>query len=157
VAAEAVAIADVAHRSCAVHAVLDRVVVTRSGTVLACWQVAGGAEPRELRRALAAALPRASLQQVVADRVILHTTIARITAPPTLRAVAAGRRQRAGVAAAGEAGEALRRAAAAATLELCGAEVVMRELWFVEEQDKLALALGGRMTKRSAPLECRPA
>ena len=37
-------------RLCPPQAVLERVVLTPSGNLLACWQVAEGADPAELRR-----------------------------------------------------------------------------------------------------------
>lgn len=151
VEAEAAAIALAAAAACPVRAVLERVVVTPGGTVLACWQVAAGAEPSALRRALAAALPRASRVQVVNDRSILHTTLARIVRAPQARAAPGGRR---GAAGGDGAGAALRAAAAAITRELCGLQVVMDQLWFVQEEDRLALALDGRLTKRNIPLQC---
>lgn len=39
VAAEAAAVAGVASRTCPVQAVLDRLVITSTGMVVACWQV----------------------------------------------------------------------------------------------------------------------
>jgi hypothetical protein len=36
-------IKDVGHKSCPLHLALERVVVTPSGTVLACWQVGAAA------------------------------------------------------------------------------------------------------------------
>lgn len=45
--------------------------------------------------------------------------------------------------------------AQALTDELCGLEVTFDELWFVEEQDLLALALKGRYKKHQSLLKCR--
>jgi hypothetical protein len=154
--AEVAAVQSVAGRSCPIHAVLERIAVTGSGTVLACWQVAGGAEPAELRARLRAALPRAPAAQVVADADILHTTLARLVPPPGRRD--AGGARRGGALAEGEIGrvdaEALRAAAAAMTAELCGTRTLMQSLWFVEEEQVLALALGGRLVKRPVPMRC---
>ncbi len=61
---EAERITGVARRSCPLRVVLERVVATPSGTVLACWQLAGGTDPAALRRALRAALPGAPEKQV---------------------------------------------------------------------------------------------
>jgi hypothetical protein len=36
-------IQDVGHKTCPLHLVLERIVATPSGTVLACWQVRAGA------------------------------------------------------------------------------------------------------------------
>lgn len=121
VSAEVTAVAGVARGACGIRIVLDRVLVTRSGTVLACWQVAGGTEPAELRRRLEAALPDASKQQVVTDWSILHMTLARIVAPPTNLELTSPR---------GMSG-ALRQAAAAMTQELCGMSATLDEMWCV--------------------------
>lgn len=65
--AEEAAIRSVGTGACPLHAVLERVVATPSGVVLACWQVAKGTDVFDLRRQLAAALPGASKRQVVQD------------------------------------------------------------------------------------------
>ena len=49
-ALEKAAVEAAAVRLCPPHAVLERVVLTPSGNLLACWQVAQGADPAELRR-----------------------------------------------------------------------------------------------------------
>ena len=49
-ALEKAAVEAAAARLCAPQAVLERVVLTPSGNLLACWQVAEGADPAELRR-----------------------------------------------------------------------------------------------------------
>ena len=49
---------------------------------MALWNVAAGAEPADLRAALRAALPDSPRQQIVKDRAILHTTVARLLRPP---------------------------------------------------------------------------
>lgn len=54
---------------CPVFAVLDRVVATPGGAVLACWQVVpGSTEPRHVREALRAALAKAPAQQARTKR-----------------------------------------------------------------------------------------
>lgn len=110
----------------------------------------------ELRRRLAAALPRASRRQIVQDRSILHTTLARIVAAPQARAAGdgavvaaqrqrqralqqrgrgrAGRRQQLagdarGDAAREEAAVLLQAAVDRMTEDLCGLEAVMDRLW----------------------------
>lgn len=45
-------------------------------------------------------------------------------------------------------------AAAALTAELCGLTATAETLWYVEEQDLLALALQGRMVRHTSPLAC---
>ena len=57
-------IASVARQSCPLRVVLERVVATPGGTVLACWQLANGTDPARLRRELRAALPEAPAKQV---------------------------------------------------------------------------------------------
>lgn len=119
----------------------------------------GGTDVYELRRRLAAALPRASRRQIVQDQSILHTTLARVVAPPRSgaagaaaaasaaqrqrqRALKQAQRQRAGrrqQEAAGTGDEALSAGEEAAVLlqaavdrmtrELCGLEAVMDHLW----------------------------
>ena len=49
-ALEKAAVEAAAVRLCPPQAVLERVVLTPSGNLLACWQVAEGADPTELRR-----------------------------------------------------------------------------------------------------------
>jgi hypothetical protein len=50
--------------------------------------------------------------------------------------------------------QALAEVAADVTDELCGLVAVFEELWFVEEQDLLALGLGGRYLKHAGQLRC---
>ncbi|KAF5829141.1 hypothetical protein DUNSADRAFT_16501 [Dunaliella salina] len=83
--AEARAISGVASTSCPIEAVLERLVVTSSGVVVACWQATlAGTEPAQLREALRRALPDAppAEAQMVKEPAILHTTIARLLQPP---------------------------------------------------------------------------
>lgn len=49
---------------CPMRTVLERVVATPGGALVACWQLLGGAEPARLRTALRAALPEAPTTQV---------------------------------------------------------------------------------------------
>ncbi|GAB4821342.1 hypothetical protein N2152v2_008388 [Parachlorella kessleri] len=145
-------IASVARQSCPLRVVLERVVATPGGTVLACWQLANGTDPARLRRELRAALPEAPAKQMVTDEAILHTTLARVVAQPRL---AEDRDDQPADAVPGSAGAAaLQRAVHEMTQELCGVEATMDTLWFVEEQDRLALALEGRFSKHPLPLQC---
>ena len=139
---EAAAVAQVGAGACPLHVVLECVVATSGGTVLACWQVVEGTDPVQLRAALRQALPAASARQVVQDQSILHTTLARLVKPPD-----AGEGDAAGAAA-------LQSAVDAMTQQLCGTEAVLDVLWYAEEADKLALALGGAFSARSVPLQC---
>jgi hypothetical protein len=133
---EAAAVLAVARSTCPLRVALERIVATPGGGVLACWQVeSGGAEPAALRADLTARLPRASRLQVVSDAAILHTTIARAVREP-------------------EDPHALQQAVHAMTKELCGVRATLDVLWFVEEREKLALALDGRFSRRRLPLRC---
>eukprot|EP00798_Chlamydomonas_sp_ICE-L_P011995 gene11995-15090_t len=63
----------------------ERVIITSSGVVVACWQVlADGSEPAELRRQLGQTLLNApSIEgQMVKEPSMLHTTVARLLLPP---------------------------------------------------------------------------
>ncbi|PNH05211.1 hypothetical protein TSOC_008567 [Tetrabaena socialis] len=235
VAEEERSIRSVCDRTCPVSAVLDRVVVTATGVVVACWQVLPeGGEPALLRAALGAALPNAPPReaQMVKEPAMLHTTIARLLQPPPSQDIAAvaaadaaaaaaalaaaagagggaggrgagsgaaaGRELRSvadgGAGAAGSSGGAAgggggvaaaggrRRllgeeamtesssggSAAVTRIEdglvvgavellsatLCGLRAQFGEVWFIEEQDLLALALNGRYVRHLAPLRC---
>lgn len=133
-----------------------------AGVVVACWQaLPGGSEPADLRAAVGRALIHAPGidGQMVKEPAMLHTTVARLLQPPSSTTGGGG------------AGQAARRgSAAAAVLEidtaavvaavqgmtdsLCGLQTMFREVWFVEEQDLLALALNGRYRKHLAPMTC---
>jgi len=142
---EAAAIGAACASMCPVRAVIERVVVAPSGAVLALWNVVGGAEPADLRAALRAALPDSPRQQIVKDRAILHTTVARLLRPPLGPMGATVRDGGAGAA---------RKAAAAMTASLCGTEATLPVAWFVREFDKLALALGGEYEPETMPFAC---
>jgi len=131
----------VAKRACPVDAVVERVVVSRSGVVMALWNVVAGVEPRRFREALREALPNAPEKQIVSDQVLWHTTLARLLRAPKFSGDG-------GVAAALAAQESL-------TEKVCGVRVTLPVAWFVSERDKLALALGGEFETREAPFECR--
>lgn len=115
---EVLSLIQTASNTCPMQAILERVVITRSGTVVACWQVLPGSiDPSELRRRLKLALPDASRKQVVTDHAILHTTLARIGVPlegdwsPT------------------ESAHALWMATGAMTADLCGLTTTFDLLW----------------------------
>ena len=119
----------VAAAACPMDVVVERVVVSPSGAVMALWNVEAGAEPSALRAALREALPNAPGKQIVADRAIWHSTVARLLRPP---------------ATAGDGGAAAALAAQnLLTEKLCGTRARLTKAWFVHERDTLALALGG--------------
>ena len=133
----------IGHHLCAVHAVLESVVITRSGTILALWQpIPGSTEPQNIRQELKHALPGASKKQVLKDTVLLHTTLARVARSSTVFSSEQND------------SEALWSAAGAITREFCGLDMVMDTMWFVEEHDMLALALNGKFKKRPVQLQC---
>ena len=86
------AVRRVAAAACPMDVVVERVVVSPSGAVMALWNVEAGAEPSALREALREALPNAPGKQIVADRAIWHSTVARLLRPPATAATAARRR-----------------------------------------------------------------
>ncbi|CAI7798611.1 unnamed protein product [Closterium sp. NIES-53] len=59
------AVKGVSKRLCPMRVSLDRVILTATGVLLACWQVVEGTDPAELRDELKEALPRAPKQQLV--------------------------------------------------------------------------------------------
>lgn len=144
---EVSAIINVASDLCAVHAVLDSVVITRSGTVLALWQPSqGSTDPAELRKRLKTALPGASRRQIIKDTALLHTTLARVAVTSSDMGTIDAKLE------AHASPEALWAAARALTEEFCGLKTEMNELWYVEEEELLALALNGQMKRQSIPL-----
>lgn len=138
------AVRAVARQSCPIDAVIERVVVTPSGVVMALWNIEAGVEPRVFRDDLARALPNAPAKQIVKEKVIWHSTVARVLAPPN-----------------GDASTAEGNAAAATNTQralteaLCGVKASLPVAWFVEEFDVLALALGGRFDKHDVPFQCQ--
>ena len=50
VAVETASVSKAAMALCPLEVVLERVTVTANGNVIACWQIAGGADPSEVRR-----------------------------------------------------------------------------------------------------------
>lgn len=63
--------------------ILDRIVCTSSGTLLALWQVMEGTEPASIRQDLKKALPHSPRKQLISDQAIVHTTIARLLEFPS--------------------------------------------------------------------------
>jgi len=144
VEAEYTAIQGVTASSCPIEGVLDRFIVTKSGVVVACWQVlSSGTEPAVLRDALGKALPNAPPPegQMVREPSILHTTVARLLQPP-------------GASASAIDASAVASAVESMSSALCGLTTTFNEVWFIEERDLLALALNGRYVKHPAPLTC---
>ena len=139
VQAEFGVVQDLARTACPVDAALERLVLTKSGAVVAGWQVVVGAEPADMRSYLQGHLPLAPAGQKVRNRYILHTTIARLLRPP-------------------EHPQSLAAAIGGAGSSLCGLEVRFGRLALAEELDLLALGLGGRFKLHTAPLSasCAP-
>lgn len=128
--------------------------------MVACWQaLPGGSEPADLRKAVGRALITAPgiEGQMVKEPAMLHTTVARLLQPPgsptgssaVAQAGGASNRSVVGVDAA-----AVVAAVQEMTDRLCGLQTIFRDVWFVEEQDLLALALNGRYRKHLAPMTC---
>ena len=99
---------------------LERIVATPGGTVIACWQIVDGTDVTDIRRWLQQVLPNASKQQVVTNNNILHTTLARLVAPPRVDG------QDGGV---GAAAATLQAAVDSMTEELCGLRTTIDKLW----------------------------
>lgn len=136
----------VAQRLCPLRVSLDRILLTSTGVLMACWQVLEGTDPAELRDELKDALPHAPKKQMY-DRVMLHTSLARILAPPiwpdgTLATNAES------------AMPIFRSIVSELNQRLCRKQSVVNELWNVEELDLLALALQGRMKIKKFNLSC---
>lgn len=90
-----------------------------------------------------AALPNApeASKQTVQSPVVWYTTLGRLLEPPAAtvlgRAFGGGQR-------------AIEGAVRAMTDELCGLEITVDRLWYVLENDKMALALNGSWSKVEA-------
>lgn len=125
-------------KGCAIRAVLERVVVTPAGVLLACWQSVDGSDITTVREALRgtfASTPGLRLvKQVITNKDILHTTLGRFLLPPP---GAKGEARALGKLEAQELSDAL-------TESLCGLTVDFTELWLVREDDLLALGLRGK-------------
>lgn len=128
--------------------------------MVACWQaLPGGSEPADLRKAVGRALITAPgiEGQMVKEPAMLHTTVARLLQPPDSPTSSTAVDHAGGGSGLGV-GEIDAAAVEAAvqdmTDRLCGLQTIFRDVWFVEEQDLLALALNGRYRKHLAPMTC---
>eukprot|EP00898_Chlorokybus_atmophyticus_P005768 jgi/Chlat1/6192/Chrsp427S05728 len=137
------AVAGVACKTGAMQLILDRVLLTSTGSVLACWQVASGPEPLLLRQQLRKALPNASSPQLVKDQEIVYSTLARIIDLP-----------------AGSHGQMLAKPGNDATFAqeleglnraLCGLKAYVTGFSYVLEYDLLALGLSGSLKAWDIP------
>ncbi|CAH8258159.1 unnamed protein product [Arabidopsis lyrata] len=140
---EAAAVKAVANKLCPLEIILDRVLLTSTGVLLGCWKVYSGDDPITIRSKLRSVLPRAPEKQLY-DAAILHTSLARLLGPPVSPTEASSDDQ-------------LQRIHDLITRlnnQIRGFRAIVSELWYVEEFDLLALALGGRMKVRSFPLGC---
>lgn len=143
VEAEAAAVKAVANKLCPLEIVLDRVLLTSTGVLLGCWKVNSGDDPITIRSKLRSVLPRAPEKQLY-DAAILHTSLARLLGPPISPTEAGS----------GDHLQVLHELVTKLNNQIRGFKALVSELWYVEEFDLLALALGGRMKVRSFPLGC---
>ncbi|XP_018446560.2 uncharacterized protein LOC108818163 isoform X1 [Raphanus sativus] len=144
VEAEVAAVKAVANKLCPLEIVLDRVLLTSTGVLLGCWKVNSGDDPITIRSKLRSVLPRAPEKQLY-DAAILHTSLARLLGPPISPTEQAG---------SGDHLQVLHELVTKLNNQIRGFKAIVSELWYVEEFDLLALALGGRMKVRSFPLGC---
>ena len=95
-----------------------------------------GTDVLDIRNWLEEILPHHSKQQVVQDRTILHTTLARLVAPPKLDGLAAAATDggQGGGGAAADAARVLQAAADRMTTDLCGLRTVIDKMWWVERR-----------------------
>ncbi|AEE35606.1 transmembrane protein [Arabidopsis thaliana] len=143
VEAEAAAVKAVAKELCPLEIILDRVLLTSTGVLLGCWKVNSGDDPITIRLKLRSVLPRAPEKQLY-DAAILHTSLARLLGPP-ISPTEAGSDDHL---------QLLHELVTRLNNQIRGFKAIVSELWYVEEFDLLALALGGRMNVRSFPLGC---
>lgn len=117
--------------ACRMDVYLERIVVTRSGNLVACWQLMDGSavEMAEYRRLLQQTFPK-SIQTVAHDTVI-HMTLARVVVFPdaSLENILMKRLDE-------------------MNRELCGLQARFSQVWYILEYDRLALALNGRHVVR---------
>ncbi|CAN8234804.1 unnamed protein product [Cochlearia groenlandica] len=144
VEAEASAVKDVANELCPLEIILDRVLLTSTGVLLGCWKVSSGDDPITIRSRLRSVLPRAPEKQLY-DDAILHTSLARLLGPPISSTAQAGSEDQLKL---------LYELVAELNNQIKGFKAIVSEIWYVEEFDLLALALGGRMKVRSFPFGC---
>lgn len=154
VAAELAAVQSLCTEICPLWISLDRVVLTATGVLLACWQLRDGTEPSELREKLRKALPNAPKKQMY-NKVMLHTSFARILLPPIVPKKRGGEREREGNVTDGDTLSLLKNLVSELNHRLCRKQAEIRELWFVEELDLLALALKGRFVPHKFNLSCK--
>ena len=136
----------VADSTCPFFLYLDRIVLTSSGTLLACWQVAeGSTEPEAFRHTLAQRFPETSRTQVIRQNYILHSTIARIVTIPSEW----------GSQESNEIITKLEGIVSTMSSELCGSKAIVDRAWYVQEQHLLALALDGSFKKNVVAFSCQ--
>ncbi|KAG2254321.1 hypothetical protein Bca52824_084457 [Brassica carinata] len=135
---EAAAVKAVANKLCPLEIILDRVLLTSTGVLLGCWKVNSGDDPITIRSKLRSVLPRAPEKQLY-DAAILHTSLARLLGPPISPTEAGS----------GDHLQVLHELVSKINNEIRGFKALVSELWYVEEFDLLALALGGRMKIQS--------
>ncbi|XP_023644182.1 uncharacterized protein LOC17896395 isoform X2 [Capsella rubella] len=140
---EAAAVKAVANKLCPLEIILDRVLLTSTGVLLGCWKVNSGDDPITIRSKLRSVLPHAPKKQLY-DTAILHTSLARLLGPP-ISPTEAGTEDHL---------QLLHELVTRLNNKIRGFKAIVTELWYVEEFDLLALALGGRMKVRSFPLGC---
>lgn len=148
-------VADVAKFTCPVEAILDKVVLSKSGVVLLCWQVLRGGDPYGIREELRKVLKDSPGQegQMVKDPIIFHTTAARLLSPLNWDSLVPSTNMS---LVSPNASTPLQLALKQINKELCGMRVTFTEMWLVEEPELLALAVRGRYTKHTvAPLLCQ--
>lgn len=144
--AEARQVENVARRCCPLSIVLEKVVLTSTGVLLGCWQVLNGTEPAIIRRELQKNLPRSPTRQLY-NKVMLHTSFARMLGPP--EAVEQ-------VSADGTSNliSLFQKLVSDLNKQLKNYKALVKELWYVEELDVLALALKGHIKSQKFPLQC---
>ncbi|KAL2653525.1 hypothetical protein R1flu_021653 [Riccia fluitans] len=143
---EAAAVREVASRSCEMDIILDRVLLTSTGVLIACWQVLDGTDPALIRKELRNSLPNAPNIQLY-DPVILHTSIARILGPPKLPSAEGSSEDSLTI---------MKSLVKQINVELLNFRAKVNELWFVEEFHILALALKGKFVAHKFLLQCLP-
>uniref|UniRef100_A0A0D9X4U4 Uncharacterized protein n=1 Tax=Leersia perrieri TaxID=77586 RepID=A0A0D9X4U4_9ORYZ len=143
--AEVDAVKRVTEVVCPLRIVLDRVVLTSTGVLLGLWQVESGTDPADIRSRLREALPRAPQKQLY-EPVMLHTSLARILGHPKL--------PQEGSAQSLDRVKFFHDLVAQVNRKIRGFQATVKELWFVEEYDVLALALNGKMKVRRLQFGC---
>ncbi|CAN0901644.1 hypothetical protein LINGRAHAP2_LOCUS21540 [Linum grandiflorum] len=141
--AEAAAVRMAVEGFCPLKIILDRVVLTSTGVLLGCWQVSGGTDPVTIRSKLRSLLPHAPEKQLY-DSAILHTSFARILGHPTSTSENTV-----------DAMQLFHDLVLQLNNKLRGTQAEVSELWYVEEEDVLALALDGKMKVRRFQLGCK--